>query len=225
MAYTLGERSPATLPDLLPVFPLTGAVLLPFGHLPLNIFEPRYIHMIDDALGADRLIAMIQPRVPENGLVASDAALYDIGTVGRIIQFNDHGDGRYLITLEGLSRFRVKSVSFVDPERGYRSVEADYEPFLHDLDSTTHTDEPSRERIIALMRAYFDEQEIDADWDVVDNAPFEAPVASLAMSCPFAPEEKQALLQCENHQERAHMLIALFEMSGESGQDTARLKH
>ena len=120
----LGERPPENLPNLLPVFPLTGAVLLPFGHLPLNIFEPRYIHMIDDALGASRLIAMIQPRGPDSGLIANDAALYDIGTVGRIIQFSDPGDGRYLITLEGLSRFRVKSVSFVDPERGYRSVEA-----------------------------------------------------------------------------------------------------
>jgi len=221
----LGERPPMKLPNLLPVFPLTGAVLLPFGHLPLNIFEPRYIHMIDDALGASRLIAMIQPRVAESGLIAGDAALYDIGTVGRIIQFSDTGDGRYLITLEGLSRFRAKSVTFVDSERGYRSVEADFEPFHHDLDPSKHEDEPSRDRIIELMRTYFNEQDIDADWDVVNDAPFEALIASLAMSCPFAPEEKQALLQCDSHEDRAHMLIALFEMSGEVGQYTARLKH
>lgn len=221
----LGEHPSLTLPNLLPVFPLTGAVLLPFGHLPLNIFEPRYIHMIDDALGSSRLIAMIQPRVPDSGLIANDAALYDIGTVGRIIQFSDPGDGRYLITLEGLSRFRVKSVSFIDPERGYRSVEADFEPFQHDLDPNKHDEEPSRDRIIELMQTYFNEQDIDADWDIVNSAPFEALVASLAMSCPFAPEEKQALLQCDSHEDRAQMLIALFEMSGDAGQNFDRVKH
>ncbi|HEY9078560.1 LON peptidase substrate-binding domain-containing protein [Magnetovibrio sp.] len=221
----LGERPPLALPTRLPVFPLTGAVLLPFGHLPLNIFEPRYIHMVDDALGASRLIAMIQPRIPESGLVANDAELYDVGTVGRIIQFSDPGDGRYLITLEGLMRFRTVPASVVTSERGYRTLEADYSPFLGDLDSGKHDDKPSRDRIVELMKIYFAEQSIDADWDAVKNAPYEALVASLAMSCPFAPEEKQALLQCDSHKDRAHMLIALFEMSGDDGHNSGKLKH
>jgi len=221
----LGERSPFRLPARLPVFPLTGAVLLPFGHMPLNIFEPRYIHMIDDALGAERVIAMIQPRETETGLIANDAELYDIGTAGRIIQFNDLGDGRYLITLEGLTRFRAKTITPADPARGYRWVEAECEPYRHDLNPAEQGDQKDRDRIIELMRDYFTDQGIEADWDAVSDAPFEALVASLTMSCPFAPEEKQALLECDSHEDRAHMLIALLEMSGDGGQDQGRLKH
>jgi len=222
----LGSRNPFDMPKKLPVFPLTGAVLMPFGHLPLNIFEPRYIQMIDDALGAGRIVGMIQPRGTQSEPVPDDAALYDIGTAGRIIQFQDSGDGRYLITLEGLARFRVASLYPAgDNLRGYRCVEAEYECFQHDLTPTERDDGPGRGRILELMQDYFGDKDIDADWNAVSEAPYEALVASLAMSCPFAPEEKQALLECGTHEDRAHMLISLFEMSGMTTQDHGVFKH
>lgn len=186
---------------------------MPFGHLPLSIFEPRYLNMTDDVLGGHRIIGMIQPRKPQSDPIPDNADVYDIGTAGRIIQFSDPGDGRYFITLEGLSRFRIKAHKDTDSHRGYRSVEADFKPFEHDLSPIEHDDGPGRLRILKLMRAYFGDKEIEADWQAVSDAPYEALIASLAMSCPFAPEEKQALLECDTHEDRAQLLISLFEMS------------
>lgn len=208
-----GTRNPSELPNRLAIFPLSGAVLMPFGHLPLNIFEPRYLNLIDNVLGAGRILGMIQPREAHAELVPDDAQLFDIGTAGRIIQFQDSGDGRYLITLEGLSRFRLRSAVAPVGDQGYRCVDADFAPFEHDLDPTEQDDGPGRERILSLMQDYFGDKDIEADWEAVSKAPYEALIASLSMSCPFAPQEKQALLECENHEERAHMLISLFEMS------------
>lgn len=212
------------LPSKLAVFPLPGTVLLPYGHLPLTIFEPRYINMIDDALGRERIIGMIQPRLADSQLVADDATLYDVGTAGRIIHFQDSGDGRYLITLEGISRFRFKSDIQPTLDRGYRWVEADYGPFEDDMNAVNVADEPGRERLVELMGAYFGKNDIDADWSAVSEAPYEALVASLSMSCPFAPQEKQALLECPTFHDRARMLISLFEMSGDDD-PSAALRH
>ncbi|OEJ64144.1 LON peptidase substrate-binding domain-containing protein [Magnetovibrio blakemorei] len=217
-------RNAFHLPQRLAVFPLPGTVLMPYGHLPLNIFEPRYIHMIDDALGKGRIIGMIQPRQGGSDLVADDALLYDVGTAGRIIQFHDSGDGRYLITLEGLSRFRFQADIASDPARGYRWVEADYSLYEDDLNVVDVADEPGRERLLELMSRYFGKNDIDADWNAVSQAPYEALVASLSMSCPFAPQEKQALLECPTFQDRARMLISLFEMSGDTNASPA-LRH
>ena len=144
-------RNPLNLPAQLPVFPLSGAVLMPFGHLPLNIFEPRYLHLVDDVLGSHRLIGMIQPRMPMADPVHDGAELYDIGTVGRIIQFQETSDGRYLIVLEGLSRFHIRSVSAPDLQRGYRLAEVEYAPFQQDLSPVEHDDGPGRHRILELM--------------------------------------------------------------------------
>lgn len=219
-------RNQMQLPAHLAIFPLSGAVLMPFGHLPLNVFEPRYLNLVDDLLGSGRIIGMIQPRHTQPDPVPDDAELYDVGTAGRIIQFQDPGDGRYMITLEGLSRFRVRSPDQSSSNHGYRFVDADYGSFAHDLSPDEHEDGPGRKRILELMHSYFGDKDIDADWDAVSKAPYEALVASLSMSCPFAPQEKQALLECYNHEERAHMLISLFEMStahGASVHDT--LKH
>lgn len=221
-------RNAFSLPRQLPVFPLPGVVLMPYGHLPLNIFEPRYIHMIDDALGTGRItgriIGMIQPRHAGGDLVADDAQLYDVGTAGRIIQFHDSGDGRYLITLEGISRFRFQSELPSDPARGYRWVQADYSLYDDDLNIVEAVDEPGRERLLELMGHYFGKNDIDADWGAVSQAPYEALVASLSMSCPFAPQEKQALLECPTFQDRARMLISLFEMSDDVNASPA-LRH
>lgn len=218
------SRDAFQLPQRLAVFPLPGIVLMPYGHLPLNIFEPRYIHMIDDALGTGRIIGMIQPRFAGGDLVANDAPLYDVGTAGRIIQFHDSGDGRYLITLEGLTRFRFQADIPSDPARGYRWVEADYSLYEDDLNTVETVDEPGRERLLELMGNYFGKNDIDADWNAVSQAPYDALVASLSMSCPFAPQEKQALLECPTFQDRARMLISLFEMSGDANASPA-LRH
>lgn len=222
----LSARNPFDLPVKIPIFPLTGAILMPFGHLPLNIFEPRYINMIDDVLGSARLIGMVQPRNPLGDPVPDDAELYDIGTVGRVIQFNDPGNGRYLITLEGLMRFRITATHAPETERGYRMASVAFDDFEHDLNPVEHDDGPGRQDLLELMRQYFGENNIDADWGAVSDAPYEALVTSLTMSCPFQPQEKQALLECMSHEDRAQMLISLFHMSGaEPTEAVEPLKH
>lgn len=209
-------RIPTELPARVKLFPLPGVVLLPFGHVPLNVFEPRYLNMVDDALGAGRMIALVQPRRQVADPVPDDAPLYDIATLGRIVQFQDVANGRYQITLEGLTRLRLTGPAAVDPARGYRTAPADYEGFAMDLEPTERDDGPGRARILELMRSYFDSRDIQANWDSVSQAPYEALVTSLAMTCPFSPGEKQALLECMSHEERARMLISLFEMNIEN---------
>lgn len=221
----LSARNPMDLPGELPVFPLGGVVLMPFGHVPLNIFEPRYLNMVDDALAGARIIAMVQPREPQSDLVPDDAALFDVATAGRIISFQDSGNGSYQITLEGLTRFRIKAEKPMDPARGYRRVETDFSPYPHDLHADEQDDGPGRERILELMRDYFTGKGIDAHWESVSEAPYAALVSSLVMSCPFEIGEKQALLECDNHAARARMLISLFEMSLEGGDAPTSLRH
>ena len=213
-------RIPVTLPSRLPVFPLCGVVLMPFGHVPLNVFEPRYLQMIDDALGGPRLIALVQPQALFDDPVPDDAPLYTVGTVGRIISFQDSTSGHYQIVLEGISRFRVVKAPAADAHSGYRTLDVDFSPYGDDRHPAAHEDGPGRGRILALLRDYFTANAIDADWTSVSEAPYEALVSSLVMSCPFAPGEKQALLECENHGARAKMLISLFEMSLEGGTAT-----
>ena len=219
-------RTPFVLPSRLPVFPLSNVVVLPFAQLPLHVFEPRYLNMVDDALGGARMIAMVQPRIPcEDGLVHDDAALYDVGTAARMIAFQETADGRYHITLEGVTRFRVQTIRPIDPARGYRTVDADFTAFYADRTPSDMPDGPGRASLIALLRQFFTAKEIPADWDSVDDAPYEALVSSLTINCPFEPGEKQALLECENHAARALMLISLFEMSLEGGYSSGGLTH
>lgn len=221
----ISARLPTALPERLSLFPLTGVMLLPFGHVPLSVFEPRYINLIDDALGGSRIIGLIQPLTNQADPVDDTAALYTVGTAGRIVQFSDMSDGRYHITLEGLSRFHVKAEAAFDAARGYRQVDVEYTPFEGDVAPAKLNDGPGRERILELMHGYFASQDIEADWSAVAEAPYEALVSSLAMTCPFESGEKQALLECENHEDRARMLISLFEMSGEGGPAQGMLKH
>jgi len=218
-------RNPNALPSRISLFPLSGVTLLPFGHVPLNVFEPRYLNMVDDALGAERVIGVIQPRDVHADPVPDDTALFDVGTAGRIVQFHDSGNGRYAITLEGMSRFRLAAKPVLERSRGYRTVHADYVPYAEDLNPTEHDNGPGRARIIELMRAFFADKDIEADWDSVSAAPYEALVTSLAMTCPFEPREKQALLECPDHASRAGMLISLFEMDIEGAGAPGPLKH
>lgn len=203
------------LPPVLPIFPLPGALLLPRARLPLNIFEPRYLAMVDGALASDRLIGMIQPREDVRG---DRPKLYDVGCAGRIVQFSETGDGRYLLTLAGVCRFRVaRELSVTTP---YRQIEAGWADFLADLEPAEDEDKVDRQDLLASLRIYFDRFGHKADWAGLESAPAEALVNSLSAICPFSPEEKQALLEAETLPDRADMLTSLVEMA--IAEDTGR---
>jgi len=202
------------LPATLPIFPLPGALLLPRGRLPLNIFEPRYLNMITDALGRERIIGMIQPSESFDHPVAEDAAIYQVGCAGRITAFAETEDGRFLITLTGVARFRVAEE--IPGLRGYRRVRADYGPYREDLDEDPSRLE-DRAALHALVQRYFAQREIDADWTAVEAATDETVVTSLAMMCPFDPGEKQALLEASGTANRGDVLSTLMEMALREG--------
>lgn len=207
------EGAPATLP----IFPLSGVLLLPGGRLPLNVFEPRYLNMVNDALASDRMIGMVQPKQPQRDPVPDDAELFPIGCAGRIVQFAETGDGRILITLAGTGRFRIRSE--VRTARGYRRIVADFGAFAADIDGEQGRIS-GRDDLIATIKAYFKVRGLDADWDALAKADDDSLVTSLAMACPFDPGEKQALLECATLPERARMLATLMEMAVLSDDET-----
>lgn len=212
---------PRTLnPDLLPgelaVFPLPGAMLLPGGQLPLNIFEPRYLNMVEDVLSTrDRLIGMIQPVAEKDErLIADGVALYNIGCAGRITQFAETDDGRYVLTLTGVIRFRVaEELALLD---GYRRIRPDFTPYLDDMTAAGATETgavPGRDKLVVAMTRYFDTKGIDADLSDISEAPDALLVNILAMTCPLDPGEKQALLECPDTARRAALLTSIFEIA------------
>ena len=205
----MSERIGGTaLPSILPIFPLTGVLLLPRGRLPLNIFEPRYLAMARDALAGERLIGMVQPSDPQ--AAGDNPPVYPTGCAGRITSFSETDDGRFLITLTGISRFHIREE--LPLLEGYRRVVPDWRDFARDL---AGDDEPSfdRERLLRGLRAYFQHHRIEADWDAITSVPGERLVTSIAMICPFEPSEKQALLEAPDLGERAQLLTAIVEMA------------
>ncbi|HEX7390703.1 MAG TPA: LON peptidase substrate-binding domain-containing protein [Acidiphilium sp.] len=201
-------------PEIFPIFPLAGALLLPGGRLPLNIFEPRYLAMVDEALGAGRIFGMIQPDL-RAGKGPTGPELYRIGCLGRISAFSETDDGRYLITLTGLIRFDL--VEEAEMRRGYRRAHGDVSRFRHDLadaaDDELDARPPARVRLMASLRRYFDAVGVEADWDAIAAIPDRALIVSLCMACPFSPVEKQALLEAPTGDERASALVALLEIN------------
>lgn len=197
------------LPAEFAVFPLSGALLLPHGKLPLNIFEPRYLAMTEDALGAGRMFAMIQPD-PSRPAGPTGPALYRIGCLGRLVAFNETEDGRFLITLTGLARFAIAAE--LEMQRGYRRVRADFSAYAGDLEHSTPPIDVARDTILAALHDYFTRAGIDANWDVIRRLPDAMLVDSLSMLCPFAPVEKQALLEAQDEAARAVTLLALLRM-------------
>jgi Lon protease-like protein len=196
------------LPATLGIFPLTGVLLLPRGQLPLNVFEPRYLALVDAAMSGARLIGMIQPTEHEDK--ALKPALTSVGCVGRVTSYREAEDGRYLITLTGICRFRVaEELPMVS---AYREVRPDYAPFIGDLVSGNEVDFP-RERLLAALKDYLSTRDLKADWRSVVSAPAETLVNALAMLCPFEPAEKQALLEAPGWAERVDTLVALLEMA------------
>lgn len=198
------------LPRTIPVFPLSSVLLLPRGQLPLNVFEPRYLAMVDTALAGPRLIGMIQPRDDTNA-TSLKPPLMQAGCAGKITAFQETEDGRYLITLSGICRFRVaRELDAVTP---YRQITADYTPYANDL-AVLNDPQLPRERLLTALKTYLTRRDLKADWDSAATAPPEALVNALAMLCPFEPAEKQALLEAPGWQERVDTLIALLELSG-----------
>ncbi|CAH1664731.1 Peptidase S16 [Hyphomicrobiales bacterium] len=196
-------------PEVIPLFPLSGALLLPRGQMPLNIFEPRYLAMIDDALRAERVIGMIQPE-PETGRQPEIPPLLRIGCIGRITQFAETGDGRYIVTLTGISRFRL--VDELPVATAYRQARVDYEPFVTDFVARTGEDAVDRKGLLKALRDFAKANDLKIDWKGVNEAPNEALVNALSMMCPFGPREKQALLEAPTLKDRAEVLVAITEI-------------
>jgi Lon protease-like protein len=206
------------LPGEFPVFPLPGALLLPRGKLPLNIFEPRYVAMTEDALGHGRMFGMIQP---DPTLPETDAGpgLFRVGCLGRLSSFSETDDGRYLITLTGVIRFAIAGE--IDMHRGYRRVRADFTRYLADLDLEREVQPlgAGRDRLVAALRVYFSHRGFEANWDAIKRLADDMLIITLAMVCPFEPAEKQALLEAPVDAERAATLLTLLQM-GAMSQDT-----
>lgn len=206
------------LPTEFPVFPLGGALLLPQGKLPLNVFEPRYLAMVEDALASGRVIGMVQP--DENRpRTPSGPALYKVGCLGRLSSFSESDDGRYLITLTGMVRFAINVE--LEMQRGYRRVRADLARFRDDLDSEAGELSIDRDGLTQALRTYFNARGFDANWEAIGEMPDDALVITLAMVCPFDPAEKQALLEAPKSADRASTLLTLLQMGAHSS-DTGR---
>ncbi len=210
MSVSAHYRTPEDLPDTIPVFPLAGALLLPRAQLPLNIFEPRYLAMTDDAMKGSRVIGMIQPDESKGG-PASRPALFSVGGAGKITQFAETGDGRYLITLTGIARFRVTEELPVDTL--YRQCRVDFSPFKSDFIPRFGEDEVDREALLKTLADYLRANQMEADWQDIQQAPTEALVNGLSMMSPYGAAEKQALLEAPDLKSRADVLIAITEMA------------
>ena len=203
-------RGPADLPEVIPVFPLPGALLLPRGQMPLNIFEPRYLVMIDDALrSGHRLIGMIQPDPAHPG-PEHKPTLFKIGCVGRITQLAETGDGRYLLQLTGIARFRLEEE--IDASTAYRQCRVSYAPFIDDFIARKGEDAVDRKAVLDALTAFLKANNLKTDWDGIENAPNEALVNALAMMSPYGSAEKQAMLEAPDLKTRAEILIAVTQI-------------
>jgi Lon protease-like protein len=212
------------LPAIVPIFPLGGVLLLPGSPLPLHIFEPRYRAMTRDALAAGGYIAMTQPS-GETGDDPMNPPVYGTACLGKIVASEETDDGRYNIVLRGICRLRVGTeLPLVD---GYRQVEADYSDFAHDMDGATIDPAIDRESLLQALKRYLERRNLKANWDEAAKAPDGALVNSLAVGCPFSPQEKQALLEAHDIAERAQLLQALCEMDtgGVANDNTPRPLH
>lgn len=203
-------RGPIEMPEVIPVFPLPGALLLPRGQMPLNIFEPRYLAMIDDALrDGHRLIGMIQPDPAQAGPL-DKPPLYATGCVGRITQLAESGDGRYLLELTGVARFRIEEELPVATL--YRQCRVTFAPFADDFVARKGEDKVDREALLTALRAFLAANDLKADWDGIEKAPNEALVNALSMMSPYGTAEKQALLEAPDLKTRAEILVAITEI-------------
>jgi hypothetical protein len=210
MSINAVYRGPSELPELIAVFPLPGALLLPRGQMPLNIFEPRYLAMIDDAFrDGHRLIGMIQPDVAHTR-DEERPALFRVGCAGRITQLAETGDGRYILELTGVARFKVvEELSVLTP---YRQCKVDFFAFADDFTARKGEDAVNREALLQVLTDFLKANNLKVDWEGVESAPNEALVNALAMMSPYGPAEKQAMLEAPDLKTRAEILVAVTEM-------------
>ncbi|MBZ4020991.1 ATP-dependent protease [Rhodobacter sp. TJ_12] len=208
---------PSDLPDQIPLFPLPGALLLPRGRLPLHIFEPRYLQMLEDCLKTpQRLIGMIQPCKGRDG----EERLSTIGCAGRLTGFSETEDGRYMITLSGVSRFRIgKEIEGFTP---YRRAVVNWSPFERDLGSAEHDPSFDRETFLETLARYFHAQGLDTDWEALKDAEDELLINSLSMLLPLEAEDKQALLEAPSLTTRRETLMTLLEFVLHGGGEERR---
>lgn len=205
-------RRPADLPPRIPVFPLRGAILLPRATLPLNVFEPRYLAMIDDALAGSRLVGIVQPSGGEQveSPAGKDVDLRRIGCAGRITSFQEQDDGRQLITLTGVTRFEILDEALTD--KPYRVASVSYDRFAADLTEGYGEQEVDRTNLLRVLKSYLDANRMRADWSAIQRSPSELLVNALSVMSPYGAEEKQALLEAADLKTRADVLVALAEM-------------
>jgi len=210
MPMNVDYHRPSDLPNIIAVFPLAGALLLPRGQMPLNIFEPRYVAMIDDALRAGhRLIGMIQPDPGHRGS-EEKPALFKIGCVGRITQLAETGDGRYLLQLTGIARFRIEQE--IETPTLYRQCRVNFTPFALDFTARLGEESVDRKALLDALTAFLKANNLKTDWDGIENAPNEALVNALAMMSPYGPAEKQAMLEAPDLKTRAEILVAVTQI-------------
>jgi len=204
-------KGPDDLPSVIAIFPLPGALLLPRGQMPLNIFEPRYLAMIDDAFRSGlRLVGMIQPDPVHPGPDPAKPHMFRVGCVGRITQLAESGDGRYLIQLTGIARFRIADELAVSTP--YRQCRVTYQPFIADFTARKGEDAVDRKALLRALSNFLKANNLKADWEGIETAPNEALVNALAMMSPYGPAEKQALLEAPDLKTRAEILIAVTEI-------------
>lgn len=211
-------RRPADLPAQIPVFPLRGVILLPRATLPLNLFEPRYLAMIEDVIAGQRLVGIIQPERTtgdDESPAGKSAGLRRVGCVGRVTAFQELDDGRIVITLTGICRF-ILAHEAITP-KPYRTFAVDYSPFAADFTRDAGEDEVDREKLLDVLRRYLEAHQFRADWKAIGHAPSEHLVNSLSIISPYGPEEKQALLEARDLKARADVLVALAEMELAAG--------
>ena len=203
------------LPAIIPVFPLSGALLLPRTQLPLNIFEPRYLAMIDAAIGQDRVIGMVQPARPHDP--SSKPKLHKVGCAGRLTSFQETSDGRYMINLTGIARFEI--VEELSATTLYRQCRISAQNFAHDFELASGEEGVDRKRLLDALSRFMKANRMEADWDSITTAPTELLVNALSAMSPFEPRDKQALLEARTLAERAETLITLteFSLAGDRG--------
>lgn len=213
------------LPSTLKMFPLRGVIMLPRSTLPLNVFEPRYLALINDVLASDRLIGIVQPDAGTDAVESpdgKDVPLRRIGGAGRLTAFQETDDAHYQITLTGIARFAItQELESDDP---YRQCNVDWRPFIDDLDHGRGEEEVDRKRLLSVLKKYLKVNKLSADWDGINNSSNELLVNTLSMISPYGPEEKQALLEADDLKTRAEVLTALAEMEiagNESGSGSA----
>ncbi|MGI9351427.1 MAG: LON peptidase substrate-binding domain-containing protein [Rhizobiaceae bacterium] len=216
-------RSGGELPETVPVFPLTGALLLPGGQMPLNIFEPRYLEMIDDAMSGSKVIGMVQPCLKTSREGQVIVPLCNVGCLGRISALQETGDGRYLISLSGICRYQI--IEEVQVNTSYRQCNVKiFDGDLHECQQGISQDE--REKLLDAFRNFLDANCMDVDWDTVDKTDNETLVTALCMMCPYDPAEKQALLEASDLRTRTETLIAISEihLARHNSDDGSRLQ-